>query len=289
MLHAHCAAPCRPSPLHGLRSSCVKGRACLLSMRSILHPDNAATYQQGFQVAADRFPWAHAAELPWQAGVVYKSARAQSGETAAAAAEGKKFKDKKPWHSTPPWLLRPKKQKKRELLPPGRQGSQVLSQQDVLSSKTGGREAALSTDVAAAAAAADTSLPLAPAPPAATGMVRRQGETWAEYEERVSGTSGQHGTRAEALAVDIVKGRMMFVRTSALQGLNLAFNHADIRGDDIAVSAMLAKCRPAHHRVARVFGHGRVLDLPQPHALAANPQHYGRREKVRRRFFEGQG
>lgn len=92
---------------------------------------------------------------------------------------------------------------------------------------------------------------------------------------------------AQAITVDIVKGRLMLTRSDALRGLKFAFDRQDIRGDDIAVSGMLSDGKRRQHLVLRVFA-GRVLELPAPFALCRTPgsDHYSRRDAVRRRFFD---
>ena len=89
----------------------------------------------------------------------------------------------------------------------------------------------------------------------------------------------------EAVRVDIIKGRMMMMRREAIQrNLGLVFDHADTRGDDIAVSGSLAEGRLSRHLIPRLF-HRRLIELPAPHALCDVEGHYEKRDKVRRRFF----
>jgi hypothetical protein len=81
--------------------------------------------------------------------------------------------------------------------------------------------------------------------------------------------------------VDIVKGRMMVMRRSALlKNLRMA----PCREDDIAISAMMAGGRRQFHVCPGLF-HGRVVGLPEPHALCNEPGHFESREQARRRFF----
>ena len=89
--------------------------------------------------------------------------------------------------------------------------------------------------------------------------------------------------------MDIIKGRMMFLRADALRSVRFAFTHDDIRGDDIAISGMLARGKRGQHRVPRCLD-GRIRELPAPFALCntvlpGGRSHYSRREEVRRRFF----
>ena len=80
----------------------------------------------------------------------------------------------------------------------------------------------------------------------------------------------------------------MFPSPSA-QRVRLAFNCDDIRGDDIAISGMLANGERGRHRLLRCFA-GRIKELPAPHALVSKGNlHYERRENVRRRFFPSLG
>ena len=107
-------------------------------------------------------------------------------------------------------------------------------------------------------------------------------------QRQSQGTKGDV-LEAEAIAVDIIKGRMMFLCTDALRSVNFAFTRDDIRGDDIAISGMLAHGQKGQHRVLRCLD-GRIRELPAPFALCnttlpGGASHYSRREAVRRRFF----
>ena len=80
-----------------------------------------------------------------------------------------------------------------------------------------------------------------------------------------------------------------FSPSPSAQRVRLAFNCDDIRGDDIAISGMLANGERGRHRLLRCFA-GRIKELPAPHALVSNGNlHYERRENVRRRFFPSLG
>ena len=92
--------------------------------------------------------------------------------------------------------------------------------------------------------------------------------------------------------MDIIKGRMMFLHADALRSVRFAFTRDDIRGDDIAISGMLARGHMGQHRVLRCLD-GRIRELPAPFALCntalpGGTTHYSRREAVRRRFFDAE-
>lgn len=80
--------------------------------------------------------------------------------------------------------------------------------------------------------------------------------------------------------VDIVKGRMMVMRRS---GLLKNFRMTPCREDDIAISAMMARGRRQFHLCPGLF-HGRLVGLPEPHALCSQPGHFSSREQARRAF-----
>ncbi len=113
--------------------------------------------------------------------------------------------------------------------------------------------------------------------------------------EKVSAEPSAYGRRvvrnedtglAEALVVDMIKGRMMLMRRESLnRNLKFSFDHRDTRGDDIAVSGMLSGGKCGSHFVSKIFRR-RLMELAAPHALCSSSEHYTKRECVRRRFFD---
>jgi hypothetical protein len=87
-------------------------------------------------------------------------------------------------------------------------------------------------------------------------------------------------------AADIIKGRCMVMRTSALAAVHLRpkpARHALI-GDDIFVSGTLAGGKAGMHVVPKGFMN-RWKELPGDHGLYKQPDHWGYREQARRHAF----
>jgi len=86
--------------------------------------------------------------------------------------------------------------------------------------------------------------------------------------------------------VDLVKGRLLIVRTADLQRVSAAL---EPRGafdcDDIILCGALAGCRPRRHLVPSLFV-GRLEELPKGKVgLEHQAEHYARREAARRPWF----
>ena len=229
----------------------------------VLHPNPKEVYQNGFHVNANKFAWGAAADLPWQDGIKYESSppppscvASAAGAAAAAAAasssapsssSAKRYLEK-PWNSTPVWVWRAavEEEKKQGSRKRKRSGGDIGEVKDGFASK-----------------------------------IEQKGKGQCKRLQ----TNGSD-KRATSVAVDIIKGRMMFLETTALRSVPFAFSNDDIRGDDIAISAMVAKGQRGRHRVLRCLD-GRILELPAPHALCNAPGagHYALRDSVCRRFF----
>ena len=92
---------------------------------------------------------------------------------------------------------------------------------------------------------------------------------------------------AEDRAVDLVKGRLLMIRTATLRA---AMQLGDLCGplgreDDLAICGRLAAGRKLHHLCPAVF-HGRLKNLPEgAEGISADKgAHYARRERARRHW-----
>jgi hypothetical protein len=108
------------------------------------------------------------------------------------------------------------------------------------------------------------------------GVLLQHGRTYAECLHNLKSPS-------PLASADVIKGRFMLTRTCYLVpalpiGIENEFH------DDIAVSALLADGRRAHHRAANRF-RDRFADLPSPSAICDRKDHYHEREIARRRYF----
>ncbi len=152
----------------------------------VLHPDEDKTYKDAFHLSATKFPWNYAHRLPWQSGIAYSDSKhnyeasAEAGLAPAAAAEASssnKDLGREPEYWKKGWLHTPRWLSGKEL-------------QDVSglhkTTKDGAGGTACTDGVGAAGGGATAT--------AATGQ----------------------GRVAEALRVDIVKGRLVMTRASAL-------------------------------------------------------------------------
>ncbi len=85
---------------------------------------------------------------------------------------------------------------------------------------------------------------------------------------------------------DIIKGRFMMMRTSALAAVPLQPRpeRHSLMCEDIMVSGLLAKGMLARHLVPRGFV-GRLKELSNEHSLYKMPDHFEHREKARKLFF----
>ncbi len=86
--------------------------------------------------------------------------------------------------------------------------------------------------------------------------------------------------------VDMIKGRLVVLRTDALKNVNLVpgGERQFFLSDDILVSSRMARGKRGFHCVPSLFA-GRVQDLPMPHASCDSADHYLLREKARREYF----
>lgn len=90
----------------------------------------------------------------------------------------------------------------------------------------------------------------------------------------------------EDQCIDIVKGRCMMMRTSALR--SVSFQPKPTRSilmcEDILVSGVLAGGEAGKHLVPKGFA-SRWKELPNEHSLHKMPSHWEQREIARRQFF----
>ena len=219
---------------------------------TIFHPNFNESYQNGFHVNANKFNWNNSIELKWQKGIVYQTVSNIQEKYRANSIlnSNHALLKNKPWHSTPKWIW--EKEEKKE------------------------QEKERKKDV-----------PLPMAAGVGVGKKRKIKELNDNNDMNAQKTET---VEAVAVAVDIVKGRMMFLHSNALRKVTFAFDVNDIRGDDICISGLVANGHFGNHRVLRTLAH-RILELPAPHALCAanSANHYARREAVRRRFFTTEG
>ncbi len=251
---------------------------------TVLSPDPAAKpYGGGLQVSASKFPWHQARELAWQDIVVYAPCYrpTQMGvnrhdtnmynpdEPGYLPPFSPRLGDlRKYWHYIPPWLSNSNPHR-----PPG--GDRETGRE------AEGKETLLKNLVSSEAKALRDSAGESVLEP----RIPRVSET-NSMAAQVVAEKVQEET-AVFLKVDVVKGRLMCLRTEALRALSLAFGPEDVRGDDIAVSGLLARGRHRHHRVARALAF-RLRELPAPHALCRDDSHTMRREVICARFFAEQ-
>ena len=243
----------------------------------IFHPEPSRTYEEGFHVNANKFAWSAASKLPWQERIVYadlgvsKSADGHEGEMTEATPQSRQRINEseqrlksKPWHSIPRWIY------------------EAMSKDP-------------ETDASTSSSSSSSSSSYVDSTPKGNPSKRHKRRKLNGINSREDASSTASSLRekntrvAEAVDVDIVKGRLMFLRADALRSVQFAFTHEDIRGDDIAICGMLAKGLKGQHRVLRCLD-GRIRELPAPFALCntalpGGSSHYSRRESVRRRFF----
>lgn len=86
--------------------------------------------------------------------------------------------------------------------------------------------------------------------------------------------------------VDMILGRLMIMRTKALKNLHLipGWHKKVLLGDDLVVSAMMARGKGRFHCVPTLFNKC-LKELPCPFASSSSSDHFVLRDEVRRDFF----
>ena len=106
------------------------------------------------------------------------------------------------------------------------------------------------------------------------------GKSYIECEHlRIPGGPGSRD-----VACDIVKGKFMMVRTSALRSHLRWIDPSECVEDDIVVSSYLAETRRKQHICLSSVGH-RFNLVDAPHALWRKPGHFDRRQSAVLRYF----
>jgi len=248
---------------------------------TIFHPNIDETYEHGFHVNANKFSWSDATALPWQQGIVY--AEESCLESNGLRSSGQQIfnatstLNSRPWHSTPKWVWEQIQIRKKRKL-------SSMSSSSSSSSSSASSSSSFSSSLSSFSSTTELSSSCSQQDIQNRDLKRGKSSKVVQHDIKSGGRLAV--AVAVAVAVDIIKGRMMFLHTNALRKVPFTFTVNDIRGDDIAISGIVSGGTLGQHHVIRTLAH-RILELPAPHALCATKgvNHYERREAVRRRYF----